>query len=87
MPAFGVAHIGEDPRLVENGPGVGSVTQGFNDDLDVVNKAGGCVSVGPSAPVFKGLREVPVEERGKRTHACAENGIGEALVEVDAYLV
>jgi hypothetical protein len=58
-----------------------------DDDLDIVRKAGGGVAVGPAALVFKGLREIPVEERDKRPHAGAENRVGEALVVIDALLV
>ena len=87
MPAFGITHIGEDPRLVKDGPGVDSVAQSLDDDLHTVGKTGGGFAVGPSALVFEGLRKIPVEERDKGPHACVENDVGEALVEVDAFLV
>ncbi|MCU1249553.1 MAG: hypothetical protein JWQ49_2582 [Edaphobacter sp.] len=87
VPAFGIAYIGEDPRLVKDCPGVDSVAHSFDDDLDIVGKTGGSVAVGPSALVFEGLRKIPAEERDKGPHACAENGVGEALVVIDTFLV
>jgi hypothetical protein len=52
-----------DPRFVEDGPSVDLVSQGFQDDLDIIGKAGRRVAVGPATVVFHILGEIPMEER------------------------
>ena len=87
MPTFSIANVREDPWLVEDGPGVDSIAQCFDNDLDIINEAGSGVTVGPSAIVFERLWEVLVKERDKRPHACSKDRIGETFIVVDALLI
>ena len=59
VPAFGIAYIGEDPRLVKDCPGVYSVAHSFDDDLDIVGKTAGGVAVLAIRPGLRGFAEDP----------------------------
>ena len=82
-----MAHVHERAELVDREEVPDPVAQLFGDVPRIVCK-GLCRVAGlPPAPVLKRLWQVPVEEVDEWLDARTEQGIDEALVEVEASLV
>ena len=84
MDAVGMAEEGEDGRLVERHPVLDPVAQVRREQRGVVGEPADDLRVGETAAVLQCLRQVPVEEVDQRLDARAEQGVDEALVEVEA---
>ena len=87
MDAVGMAEEGEDGRLVERHPILDSVAQLRCEQGGVVGEPADDLRVGEAAAVLQHLWQVPVEEVDEWLDARPEQGIDEALVEVEAALV
>ena len=82
-----MAEEGEDGRLVERHPVLDPVAQVRRDQRGVVGEPAHDLRVGEAAAVLQRLRQVPVEQVDQRLDARVEQGVDEALVEVEAALV
>ncbi len=87
MDAVGMAEEGEDGRLVERHPILDTVAQVRREQRGVVGEPAHDLRVGEAAAVLQRLRQVPVEQVDQRLDARAEQGVDEALIEVEAGLV
>ena len=87
MDAVGVAEEGEDGRLVERHPVLDAIAQVRREERGVVAEPAHDLRVGEAAAVLQRLRQVPVEQVDQRLDARVEQGVDEALVEVEARLV
>ena len=87
MDAVGVAEEGEDGRLVERHPILDTVAQARREQRGVVGEPAHDLRVGEAAAVLQRLGQVPVEQVDQRLDARAEQGVDEALVEVETGLV
>ena len=56
----------------------------FCQDAGVIGKITGEVAVGPAAPVFKSLRQIPMVERAEWTNAGFEQRVDKPAVVIDA---
>jgi hypothetical protein len=82
-----VAVDGVHERLVEGDPQLHPVTEGAPHDVGIFAEACRGVPVEPAALVLQRLRQVPVEERGDRVDALAQERVDEAVVEVQSRYV
>ena len=82
-----MAEEGEAGRLVERHPVLDAVAQVRREQRGVVGEPAHDLRVGEAAAVLQRLRQVPVEEVDQRLDARVEQGVDEALVEVEAGLV
>ena len=71
------------PGLVVGGPVLDAVAQPRGDRLCVLREGGGGIAHGPSPPVLKRLREIPVIEGDEGSDAGFEQGIDKSVVEVE----
>ena len=82
-----MAEEGKDGRLVERHPILDAVAQGRREQRGVVGEPADDLRVGEAAAVLQRLRQVPVEQVDQRLDARGQQGVDEALVEVEAGLV
>ena len=82
-----MAEEGKDGRLVERHPILDAVAQGRREQRGVVGEPAHDLRVGEAAAVLQRLRQVPMEQVDQWLDARVEQGVDEALVEVEAGLV
>jgi hypothetical protein len=58
-----IPEIGEDPRLIEDGPGLDTVPKSPDYDIGVLCESTRCIAVRPATFVFESLRKIPMIER------------------------
>ena len=82
--AGSVAVADEAGDLVDGEPVKDAVAEALDDGLGVAGEGVDGGADEPAALVFEGLGEVPVEECGPGGDAAGEEGVDEAVVEVEA---
>ena len=82
-----MAEEGVHGRLVERHPVLDAIAQVRREERGVVTEPARDLRVGEAAAVLQRLRQVPVEQVDQRLDASVEQGVDQALVEVEARLV
>src|SRR5262249_7367990 len=82
-----VAQVGKGPRHVESGPNRNPIAEVPGKVSRVIGEIFCEVSVGPAAPFFEGLREVPVIQGAERAYTSFQKRIHQTAVVIHAFLV
>ena len=82
--AVAVAVADEAGDLVDREPAVDAVAQPLDDGLGIAAEGVDRLADEPAPPVFERLGQVPVEERDPGRDPSGEQGVDQAVVEVEA---
>ena len=82
-----MAEEGKDGRFIERHPILDPVTEGRREQRGVIGEPADDLRVGEAAAVLQRLRQVPMEQVDQWLDARRQQGVNEALVEVEARLV
>src|SRR5450631_1059460 len=85
--AGAVAEVRGAPRLVQGGPGFHAIPETGTDHGGVPRETEGGLAVRPSTCILKGLRQIPVVERGDGLDTASDQPVDQGGVEVDTRLV
>ena len=85
--ADAVPVVGDDKRLVQRDPARHPVAERLADDRGVVGQTERGIPGGPATPILQRLRQIPVEERGRRGDPALRERVDQRLVVVKPGLV